>query len=419
MLSDPIVQEWGGLLIRWLHVIAGIAWIGSSFYFMHLDAALTPVTQGPAGGADSAPHGVAFAPHGVAWEVHGGGFYEVKKYLKAPPHLPEHLIWHKWQAYATWLSGFGLLIWVYYLNAGLYLIDPAVMELTSLQAAGLGLASLALGWGVYSGLCRSPLGQHEGLLLGALFAFAVAMAWGFMQVFSGRGAFIHVGAVLGTIMSTNVFLVIIPGQKTIIKALLAGEVPDPALGKRAKIRSTHNNYITLPVVFLMLSGHYPMAWSTPLGWAIVALMLVAGAVVRHFYNLRHAGKGDAWWCWAVAALAVWLAIWISMASSPLGRERLGLAAQAEPAPPGRTRSAPPDVAQIITSRCAMCHASEPVWSGIAIAPKGVRLDSAERIQRHRHAIYIHSVASTAMPPGNVTAITREERLALARWAAGR
>jgi uncharacterized membrane protein len=405
MPIDPILHEFGGMLIRWLHVIAGIAWIGSSFYFMHLDAALKPVRAEP--------------PYGAAWEVHGGGFYEVKKYLEAPAHLPKELIWHKWQAYATWLSGFGLLVWSYYLSAELYLIDPAIMPLTSWQAAGIGLASLAFGWAIYDGLCRSPLAKNEMALAGVLFVFIVLLAFAFQHVFSGRGAFIHIGAVMGTIMSANVFMVIIPGQKKIIASLLAGQIPDPELGKRAKIRSTHNNYLTLPTVFLMLSGHYPMVWSTSLSWVIVGLVLVAGAVIRVFYNQRHAGQGDAWWCWAVAALALWLALWIAMAASPLGRERLGLAPAPEAAPRVGQAAAPDEIANLVAGRCAMCHAREPAWPGIAIAPKGVRLDTPQEVQRQRLAIYLHAVASNAMPPGNLTGLTREERLMLARWIAGK
>ncbi len=351
--------------------------------------------------------------------MHGGGFYEVKKYLEAPAHLPKELIWHKWQAYATWLSGFGLLVWSYYLSAELYLIDPAVMPLTGWQAAGIGLASLALGWAVYDGLCRSPLAKNEMALAGVLFVFIVALAFAFQQVFSGRGAFIHIGAVMGTIMSANVFMIIIPGQKKIIASLLAGETPDPALGKRAKIRSTHNNYLTLPTVFLMLSGHYPMVWSTSLSWVIVGLVLVAGAVIRVFYNKRHAGQGDAWWCWAVAGFALCLVLWISMAASPLGRERLGLAPMADRAPQVMQAAAPDEIAKLVAGRCGMCHAQTPAWPGIAIAPKGVMLDTAEAIVRQKHAIYIQSVASNAMPPGNVSGLTREERLLLARWIAGK
>ena len=400
---DPYLAEWGGLLLRWAHVITGIAWIGSSFYFMHLDASLRSVPDIPAGKG------------GATWEVHGGGFYEVKKYLEAPKHLPEEMIWHKWQSYSTWITGFFLLIWVYYAQSELFLIDPAVRELSPLAASAIGLASLALGWAAYDGLCRSPLARNEKALALAVFALIVGMAYGFGLIFSGRGAMIHTGAVMGTIMTANVFMIIIPGQKKVIAALTAGKEPDPALGKRAKTRSTHNNYITLPVVFLMLSNHYPLTWSTPYGYVIVGLVLIAGASVRHFYNVRHASGRDLWWTWVLAALAIWTAIWISFSASPQGRERLGLSPLIEPALAATLPKAPAPVVEIITSRCSMCHAREPVWAGIAIAPKGVLLDSPERIAREKSAIRLHTVMTHSMPPNNITGLTREERRTLALW----
>jgi uncharacterized membrane protein len=400
---DPYVMEWGSLLLRWAHVITGIAWIGSSFYFMHLDASLKPVTDIPVGKG------------GATWEVHGGGFYEVKKYLEAPKHLPEEMIWHKWQSYSTWITGFFLLVWVYYAQSELYLIDPAVRELSPLAASAIGLVSLAIGWAAYDGLCRSPLAKNEKALALAVFALIVGMAYAFQQVFSGRGAMIHTGAVMGTIMSANVFMIIIPGQKKVIAALTAGKTPDPALGKRAKMRSTHNNYITLPVVFLMLSNHYPLTWSTPYGYVIVGLVLIAGAVIRHFYNVRHASGRDLWWTWVLAALCIWTAIWISFSASLEGRERLGLAPLVEPAFAATLPKAPETVVGIITSRCSMCHAREPVWAGIAIAPKGVLLDSPERIAREKSAIRMQSVMTHAMPPNNLTGMTIEERRTLALW----
>ncbi|MBN8533192.1 MAG: urate hydroxylase PuuD [Rhizobiales bacterium] len=400
---DPYLMEWGGLLLRWAHVITGIAWIGSSFYFMHLDASLRAVPDIPAGKG------------GATWEVHGGGFYEVKKYLEAPKHLPEEMIWHKWQSYSTWITGFFLLVWVYYAQSELYLIDPAVRELSPLVASAIGLLSLAIGWAAYDGLCRSPLAKNEKGLALAVFVLIVGMAYGFQQIFSGRGAMIHIGAVMGTIMTANVFMIIIPGQKKVIAALMAGQSPDPTLGKRAKIRSTHNNYITLPVVFLMLSNHYPLTWSTPYGYVIVGLVLIAGAAVRHFYNVRHASGRDLWWTWVAAALCIWTAIWISLSASPQGRERLGLAPLVEPALAATLPQAPAPVVEIITSRCSMCHAREPVWASIAIAPKGVLLDSPEHIARQKSAIRMHSVMTHSMPPNNLTGMTLEERRTLALW----
>ncbi len=404
---DPLLLEFGSSLLRWTHVITGIAWIGSSFYFMHLDASLKPVADIPVGKG------------GATWEVHGGGFYEVKKYLEAPAHLPKEMIWHKWQSYSTWITGFFLLVWVYYAQAQLFLIDPAVMPLSVAQASLVGLAALAVGWIFYDQLCKSPLAKNEMALAAVLFVFIVGLSYGLQQVFSGRGALIHVGAVMATIMTANVFFIIIPGQKKIIAALTSGQTPDPALGKRAKIRSTHNNYLTLPVVFLMLSNHYPLFTSSAHIWAIVALVLVAGALVRHFYNVSHAGKGEPWWTWAVAAACLWLVFWIASASAPLGRERLGLPEAAPERFAADAPKAPQAVTDVIMGRCAMCHAATPAWDGIAIAPKGVRLDSPEAVARQKEAIRIHSVLSRSMPPNNVTEMTLEERRLVASWTSTR
>lgn len=394
---DPILVEWGSLLLRWLHVITAIAWVGTSFYFMHIDASLRPTPDLPPGRG------------GETWEVHGGGFYQVRKWMVAPAQLPEHLIWHKWESYSTWLSGFFLLCWIYYGSPELYLIDPAIREIGPVAAAAIGIGGLALGWMFYDLLCRSPLGRNDAALGAVLFVFVVAIAYGFQQVFSGRGALLHTGAVLATIMTGNVFLNIIPGQKRVVAALKAGGSPDPAIGKAAKQRSTHNNYITLPVLFLMMSSHSPHTWSSPYAWAIVALVLVAGALIRHFYNLRHRGAGNAWWCWAVAAVAMLGAIAISFTASPLGRERLGLAA-ASPA-----RTVPPAAMEIVLGRCSMCHAAEPVWAGIAIAPVGVRLDTEDHIARQAAAIRLHAVLTRSMPPNNITGLEPEERRVLADW----
>jgi uncharacterized membrane protein len=404
---DPLLHEFLGALLRWTHVITGIAWIGSSFYFMHLDASLKAIPEIPAGKG------------GATWEVHGGGFYEVKKYLEAPAHLPQEMIWHKWQSYSTWITGFFLLVWVYYAQAELFLIDPAVMQLSVLQASAIGLAALAAGWLFYDVLCKSPLAKNEAALGAVLFIFLVALTWALQQVFSGRGAMVHIGAVMATIMTANVFMIIIPGQKKIIAALTSGRAPDPALGKRAKIRSTHNNYITLPVVFLMLSNHYPMFTSTPLIWLEVALILVAGALIRQFYNVRHAGKGDPWWTWAVAAACLWIVFWIAASSSPLGRERLGLPELPAQRFAANAPKAPQPVADIIMGRCAMCHAGAPVWAGIAIAPKGVRLDSPEAIALQKEAIRLHSVLTKSMPPNNITEMTLDERRLVAGWTGTR
>jgi uncharacterized membrane protein len=400
---EPVLVEWVSLLLRWLHLVAGMAWIGASFYFMHIDASLRPTSEIPAGKG------------GEAWEVHGGGFYRVRKYLVAPDVLPKELIWHKWQSYTTWISGFLLLVWVYYLGASLYLIDPAVWPATPAVAAAIGIGSLIAGWAVYDGLCRSPLGKSDLWLAVAGFALVVGAAWGYGQVFGGRAALLHTGALMATWMSGNVAMLIIPNQRKVIAALLAGQAPDPALGKAAKQRSSHNNYLTLPVVLLMLSGHYPLTYASGYGWAIAALVLIAGGVIRHFYNERHAGRGDLWWTWLVAAVCVLMMIWISQTATPGGRAALGLAPK-EPAPSlVALTAAPEEVAEIVLSRCAMCHASSPAYEGIGIAPKGVLLDTPENIQRQAGALRVFAVMTNAMPPHNITEMTIEERTVLARW----
>lgn len=389
---EPIVWEWVNVLVRWLHVITAIAWIGSSFYFIHLDLSLRR--------RDGLSPGVT----GEAWQVHGGGFYNMMKYTVAPPELPETLTWFKWEAYATWLSGFALLSVLYYHGAELYMIDPAVLDIPWWGAVLLSLGALGLGWHVYDRLCKSPLGKDDGRLAAAGFVFLVLVAWGLSHVFSGRAAMLHVGALIGTIMSANVFRIIIPNQTKAVAAMKAGQVPDPALGKQAKQRSLHNNYLTLPVVFLMISNHYPLAFGTRYSWVIVAVVLVVGAVIRHFFNSRHAGKPSPWWTWAVAAAGVAVIVGLSAA---------GTRTESTAAAPARVEFA--QVEEVVLSRCSMCHAAQPVWEGIGVPPRGVMLDSAEAISRHAPQIRNWAALSDAMPPGNVTGITPEERRLLAAW----
>ena len=402
---ETILVDWGGLLLRWVHIITGIAWIGSSFYFMHLDAAIKAIPDIPAGKG------------GEAWEVHGGGFYQVRKYLVAPEKLPAELMWHKWESYSTWVSGFFLLVWVYYLGSDLYLIDPAVRPLSPLAAAAIGIGSLAFGWIVYNLLVSSRLAQNEVALAAVGFAFIMAMAFFFQHMFSGRGALIHTGALMGTIMSGNVFMNIIPNQKKVIADLIAGRTPNPEYGKQAKTRSKHNNYLTLPVLFMMISGHYPLTFTSPYAWVMVGFVLIAGALVRHFYNERHAGRGDKWWTWIIAALAMVAVIAISMLSNPTARDYLGLAALPPATEVASARPVPENVNDIVTSRCSMCHAQEPVYSGIVAPPKGVRLDTPAEIAKQARAIQMQAVLTHAMPPNNITEITPEERKALGAWLA--
>ncbi|MBP2295545.1 urate hydroxylase PuuD [Azospirillum rugosum] len=395
---ELIVWEWVNFLVRWLHVVTAIAWIGSSFYFIHLDASLRK--------REGLPPGVA----GEAWQVHGGGFYHMAKYMVAPAELPEKLTWFKWESYATWLSGFCLLAVLYYHGANLFLVDPAVLDIPWWGAILISLGALGLGWHVYDRMCKSPLGKDDVKLAAAGFVFLVLVAWGLSHVFSGRAAMLHVGALIGTIMSANVFRLIIPNQRKAVAAMLRGETPDPALGKQAKQRSLHNNYLTLPVVFLMISNHYPLAFGTRYSWLIVAIVLVVGAVIRHFFNSRHAGKPTPWWTWGVAAVGMVAMV----ALSTLGPKD-GSDTAATPPNPNFARADFAQVEEVVTSRCSMCHAATPVWEGIGEAPRGVRLDSPEDIRRHAGQIRAWAVLSNAMPPGNVTQITPEERRLLAAW----
>jgi uncharacterized membrane protein len=404
----PYVWEWVSILLRWLHVTAAIAWIGASFFFMHLDASLRKM-QGM-------KPGVA----GVSWQVHAGGFYEMSKYTLAPAALPDHLIWHKWQSYWTWISGFSLLCWVYYGQSSFFLIDPAVMALAPWQAALIGVGALALGWLVYDLLCKSPLANNDALLALVGFGYVVATSYAFTLVFSGRGALIHTGALMATMMTANVFFIIMPNQRKAVAALIAGRTPDPKWGKASKQRSTHNNYITLPVLFMMLSNHYPVTFANPrVIPAIVTCVIVAGALARYFYNVWHADHGKApWWAWLVAAMAIWAAFWIATAASPGVRSTLGFAAPPEKAAALDAPRAPPEVVNLIEGRCAMCHMPEPVWDGIGEAPKGVLLDTPEHIAAFAPAIRMQAVLTHAMPPNNLTYMSPEERDVLARWFAG-
>jgi uncharacterized membrane protein len=391
---DVVFTEWLSAIFRWLHVVAAMAWIGSSFYFIHLDLSL----KSRAGQAEDVK--------GEAWQVHGGGFYQMIKFLIAPARMPDELTWFKWEAYTTWLSGFALLIVVYYFNAELFLADKSVLDLSATAAAAIAFLSLVAAWLAYEAVCRSPLGRHEEVLALIGYVFLVALTYAFTHIFSGRGAFTQIGALIGTIMVANVFIIIIPYQKKTIASLLNGTLPDPRWGAAGKQRSVHNNYLTLPVVFLMLSTHYPLFFATRFNWLIVAIVLLIGPVIRHFFNSRHAGNGSPWWTWGIAAAGMIAIAWLSGAG-------------ASGAKTGALKEIPKFAAvqDIVISRCSMCHAGEPVWAGIASAPKGVRLDEAGQIRLHAKLIEINAVRSHAMPPGNITEITAEERQVLAAWIA--
>src|ERR1700730_4494262 len=392
MMWESILTEWASLILRWLHVVAAIGWIGSSFYFIHLDLGLKPRSD--------LPEGV----YGDAWQVHGGGFYRIMKYLVAPARVPEALTWFKWEAYATWLSGFALMVVVYYLDAELFLVDKSILNLTPLQAGLFSLGSLALAWLLYEGACRSRLARYELSFAFRGYLFLVGLTYAFTHVLSGRGAFNQIGAIIGTIMVANVFAVIIPNQKKIVAALLAGQAPDPELGKTSKLRSVHNNYLTLPVIVLMISNHYPLLFATRYNWLIVAIVLALGPIIRHFFNERHAGRKSPWWVWGAAAAGM-VAIALLSAAGPRGAKASARAATATYA----------NVEEIVLSRCSMCHGAEPVWATIVTAPRGILLDDAEHIHRNARLIGRNAAWSSAMPPGNVTEMTGEERAQIAAW----
>jgi uncharacterized membrane protein len=391
-MLDPVLTEWASMIARWLHVVAGIAWIGSSFYFIHLDLSLRR--------HDALGAGV----QGDTWQVHGGGFYNMIKYVVAPTRMPDELTWFKWEAYTTWLSGFALLVLVYYLDADLFLIDKSVLDLSPRGAVALSFGSLVAAYLAYEAVCRSPLGGHDVALALVGYVFLVALTWAFTHVFAGRGAFVQIGALIGTIMVANVFVVVIPNQKKSVAALLAGQSPEPKWNKAGKQRSVHNNYLTLPVVFLMLSNHYPLIFATRYNWIMVAIILALGPLIRHFYNCRHAGLGSPWWTWIVAAAGMLLIAWLSTAGP-----RQIITGEA-------ARGADVTTAEeIVASRCSMCHGAEPVWAGIAAAPGGVMLDTPERIRQHARLIDVYAVRSNAMPPGNLTEMTLQERKTIGAW----
>jgi len=399
MQEFAIAWDWLAFAVRWLHVITAIAWIGSSFYFIALDLGLR---QRP---------GLPEGAHGEEWQVHGGGFYHIQKYLVAPAELPEHLTWFKWESYSTWLSGFALLAIVYYAGADLYLIDPNVLDVSAPVAILISLASLVVGWLIYDLLCKSPLGKNDTTLMVVLYVVLVAIAWGYTQLFSGRAAFLHLGAFTATIMSANVFLIIIPNQKIVVADLKAGRKPDPKYGRIAKTRSLHNNYLTLPVIFLMLSNHYPLAFGTQFNWVIASMVFLIGVLIRHYFNTRHAGKGNPHWTWGAAAVLFIIIMWLSTAPSILTGEPKVSALE------NRMMASAhfPAVRDTVMGRCSMCHAQEPSFEGIHRAPKGVAFETDAEIAAHAREIYLQAGRSHAMPPANVSGITDQERALIVTW----
>ena len=383
--------QWLNLALRWSHVITGVAWIGTSFYFNWLNSRLAPPD-------DRSEPGVA----GELWSVHGGGFYRVVKYTVAPPRLPGTLHWFKWEAYATWVTGFFLLVLVYYAGAASFLVEPGGEHLSPIAGIAVGIGTLVVSWLVYDALCRSGLGSRPLALASLLFLLGTALGWELTRLLSPRAAYIHVGAAIGTIMAANVLMVIIPAQKEMVAALAQGRPPDATRGKQAGLRSLHNNYLTLPVLFIMVSSHYPATYGHPLNWAILAALAVIGVGTRHWFNLRNQGRQNAWLLPAAALGLLALAV----VTAPRARSSaVGAGDVASFA----------DVRVVVARRCAPCHSSVPTQPGMPAAPLGVMLDTPDQIRASAPRILAVAVDAQTMPLGNLTGMTADERALLGKW----
>ena len=401
-MIEIILLEWLEFAVRWVHIITAIAWIGSSFYFIALDLGLKKNSN--------LPYGVT----GEEWQVHGGGFYNIQKYSIAPPNLPQDLIWFKWESYSTWLSGFFLLAIVYYGGADLYLIDTEIADINNFQAIFISLGSILFGWIIYNTACKSPLGNNSNLLLLLLFFFLLFLSWFYTSIFSGRAAFLHLGAITATLMTANVFFIIIPNQKIVVSDLKAGRKPDPKFLIIAKQRSTHNNYLTLPVIFFMLSSHYPLAFASELNWAIAPLVFLLGVSIRHYFNTYHATKKKLYWTWIITfiifAVIIGLSSYkknsLSLSENVIDLERIYNL---------EITDLNNEVHDIISARCTMCHAREPLWDGFLHAPKGFVIENKEDIKRYARQVYVQSALSKAMPPNNISYMEDIERFTIQYW----
>ncbi len=426
------LTEWLNLSIRWVHMITGIAWIGASFYFVWLENNLNR----------KAPReGLA----GDLWAIHGGGIYHLEKYKLAPPKMPDNLHWFKWEAYFTWLSGVALLTVVFYLNPTLYLIAPG-LDLAPAAAIAIGVGSLIAGWFIYDLLCDSPLGKQPALLGLILFVLVIGAAWGFTQVFSGRGAYIHVGALIGTIMVGNVFRIIMPAQRALVKAIEENRTPDPALPAKGLLRSRHNNYFTLPVLFIMISNHFPSTYGSQYNWLILAGIAVIAVLVRHYFNTRHDSNKFAWTLPAGALGMICLAFVtspnykaatapianVAPATAPAKTEAAAPAATSEGSKPAEQAQAPAQPANaqanaggadfdkvhsVIQERCSVCHSAKPTSPMFTAAPGGVMFDTPQQIQAMAPKIQAQAVATQIMPLGNITQMTQAERDLIGSWIA--
>lgn len=378
------------ILVRWLHFITGVAWIGSSLYFIWLDNHL----EAPRETADS-EKGVG----GELWSVHGGGFYHAQKYRIAPSVLPATLHWFKWEAYSTWLSGIFLLGLVYFLGAEIYLIDRSVADLSVVAAISIAIGFVVGGWIIYDLMCRSPLANDDRVFAFALLMMSAALAWGLCQLFSGRAAYILFGVTLGTIMVANVFFVIIPGQKKMVAAAERGEAPDPAYGVRAKLRSVHNTYFTLPVLFVMTSNHYAMTYSHEYNWVVLIGISVAGALIRIYFVARHKGRASP----VAVVFAVLLLASMAALIAPRSQQSDAVTATLS------------EVRAVVNARCVSCHSSAPTHPAFPAAPLGVMFDTDEQILAEAERIHLQTVVTRVMPIGNLTAMTDQERQIIDQW----
>lgn len=413
-------MEWLNLGVRWIHMIVGVAWIGASFYFVWLENNLN--RSNPREGLS-----------GDLWAIHGGGIYHLEKYKLAPPTMPDNLHWFKWEAYSTWLSGVALLCVVFYANPTLYLLAPG-SSLSGIEGVGIGLGSLFVGWFIYSLLCDSALGKRPALLGLILFVLLVAAAWGFSQVFSGRGAYLHVGAIMGTIMVGNVFRIIMPAQRALVAAIAENRAPDPSLPAKGLLRSRHNNYFTLPVLFIMISNHFPSTYGSQYNWLILAGIALLAVLVRHYFNTRHDSHRFAWTL-PVAALGMLCLAYVTGPAQPAASAAAGIQHQPlpgtavggyradeprpEPIAPAVAQEAPAvdfeQVQQVIQLRCTVCHSARPSSSLFSVAPAGVMFDTPEQIRQQATRIQAQAVTSQIMPLGNITQMTSQERELLGAW----
>lgn len=392
-MTTAYLLDWLNMLLRWGHLITGIAWIGGSFYFIWLDNSLEQPSQ------DEQAKGIG----GQLSAIHGGGFYEVAKYQLAPKNLPQPLHWFKWEAYTTWLTGFALFTLMFYVGAQAYLVDPSKIPLTTSAGIGISLATLVGGWLIYNGMCKSPLAQNPWLLAGILLAFITFVAWSLDFVFSDRAVYIHVGALIGTCMAANVYFVIMPGQRALVAAVTAAQPADPKYAKASKLRSLHNNYLTLPVLFLMVSNHYPMTYGHPYAWAVLLAIILIGAWTRHFFNLRHKGIVKPGILF-LSAFAFILLAWV-IAPTPI----------TPTAQPSTSVISDKDALAIVQGRCTTCHSSQPSDDMFTVAPAGVMLDTPAQLRQWAPRILARVVATRDMPFMNKTEMTEAERALLGAW----